>query len=69
MPIEVRLEAGQPGVLRAAPLAVGLAAERHAGYAVQWFALAGVVLVGYALYGLRNAGQTLKRLEEGDEPS
>jgi surfeit locus 1 family protein len=55
VPVEVRLEAAQIGVLQAAPLTVGFAAERHDGYAVQWFALAGVLLVGYAVYGLRAA--------------
>ena len=53
VPVEIRLEAGQIGALRAAPLTLGMQAERHEGYAVQWFALAGVLLVGYAVYGVR----------------
>jgi cytochrome oxidase assembly protein ShyY1 len=55
VPVEIRLEAAQVGALRAAPLTAGFQSERHDGYAVQWFALAGVLLVGYAAYGLRAA--------------
>ncbi|NIP15418.1 MAG: hypothetical protein GWM88_12145 [Pseudomonadales bacterium] len=66
VPVEVRLEAGQPGALQAAPLTVGFEAERHDGYAVQWFALAGVLVLGYAAYGLR-AGQSSRRA--GDRPN
>ncbi len=61
VPVEIRLETAQPGALRAAPLTVGLQAERHEGYAAQWFALAGVLIVGYAVYGLRGA-QRARRL-------
>jgi surfeit locus 1 family protein len=50
-PVEVRLEAGQPGVFSAAPVDVDFAPERHRGYAVQWFSLAGVLLMGYLIFG------------------
>ena len=59
VPVVIRLEAAQIGALRAAPLTVGMQAERHDGYAVQWLALAGVLLVGYAVYGLRTAREDL----------
>jgi surfeit locus 1 family protein len=50
-PVEIRLEAGQPGVFAAAPVDVDFAPERHRGYAVQWFGLAGVLLTGYLIFG------------------
>lgn len=53
VPAEVRLEGGQPGVFEPAPVAVDFAAERHRGYAVQWFALAAVLSVGYVVFGFR----------------
>jgi len=49
--VELRLEAGQPGVLEAAPLLIPVSHEKHTGYAVQWFLLAGVLLVGFVFYG------------------
>jgi surfeit locus 1 family protein len=52
VPVEVRLEAGQAGVFAAAPLHLDVLPERHQGYAVQWFALAGVLLIGYVIFGL-----------------
>jgi len=55
VPVEVRLEPGVPGVLEAAPLAVDFRPERHRGYAVQWFALAVVLAVGYVMFGLRRS--------------
>lgn len=50
-PVEVRLEAGQPGVFLAAPLDMDFAPERHRGYAVQWFSLAAVLLAGFVIFG------------------
>lgn len=52
-PIELRLEAGQPEVLLAAPLVMPVGATKHTGYAVQWFGLAGVLSIGYLVYGFR----------------
>ncbi len=50
-PLQLRLEAGQAGVLAPAPLEVTVRPEKHTGYAVQWFALAGVLLVAFICYG------------------
>jgi cytochrome oxidase assembly protein ShyY1 len=50
---EVRLEPGQPGVLAAAPVHMNFMPERHQGYAVQWFGLAVVLIVGYVVFGFR----------------
>ena len=51
--LELRLEAGQPGHL--APYGGGLdaGAPRHQGYALQWFGLALVLLIGYIYWGFR----------------
>ncbi len=53
--LELRLEAGQPGVFAPAPLTIANAADRHRGYAVQWFGLAAVLIIGYVVFGLRVA--------------
>lgn len=53
---EIRLEAGQPGVLAAAPVDATFRPERHQGYAVQWFALAVVLLTGFVLFGFYRHG-------------
>lgn len=50
-PIQLRLEAGQPGVLSAPPLKLPVTPAKHTGYAVQWFGLAAVLLGGYLAYG------------------
>lgn len=52
-PLELRLEPGQPGVLAAAPSSFASGAARHRGYAVQWFALAAVLMTGFVVFGLR----------------
>lgn len=52
VPVEIRLEHDQPGVLEAAPTQIDFAPARHQGYAVQWFGLALVLCVGYAVFGL-----------------
>lgn len=51
--VELRLEYGQPGVLQPAPSAFASGADRHRGYAVQWFGLAAVLMIGFVLFGLR----------------
>lgn len=48
---ELRLEAGQPGVLKAAPQTIGFGVERHQGYAFQWFGLAVALITLYYFYG------------------
>jgi surfeit locus 1 family protein len=47
LPQEMRLEAGSPGVFRAAPSDLEFGRERHIGYAVQWFGLGVVLIVGW----------------------
>ena len=54
-PLELRLEAGQPGVLEAAPQSIGFGVERHQGYALQWFGLAIALVVGFYIYGRKPA--------------
>ena len=55
VPAEIRLEPDQPGVLAPLPLDMDFRPERHTGYAVQWFGLAVVLVVGYLLFGFRRA--------------
>lgn len=52
-PIEIRLEAGEPGVAYAASLGHDFKARTHEGYAVQWFGLGGVLILGYIAFGFR----------------
>ncbi|MDH3642042.1 MAG: hypothetical protein OES38_08085, partial [Gammaproteobacteria bacterium] len=54
-PREIRLEAGQPGVLAAISLKTGFDSQRHQGYALQWFGLAVVLVLGYVAFGIKNA--------------
>ena len=54
-PYELRLEAGQEGVLQAAPLDTTLDDAKHNGYAATWFGLALVLFVGFIVIGLKNA--------------
>lgn len=51
VPVELRLEAAQPGVLAPAPVLISVSAGKHTGYAVQWFAFAAVLLIGFFVYG------------------
>ena len=53
--IELRLEAGQPGVLSPAPQLIEFGIERHVGYAVQWFGLGIALVVCFFYYGWRRA--------------
>lgn len=53
VPAEIRLEPGQSGVFAPLPLDIEFRPERHTGYAVQWFGLAVVLVVGYLLFGFR----------------
>lgn len=54
--VEIRLEAGQPGVMKPVRLYTGVGVERHLGYAAQWFGLAIVLIVGYLFFGLKRGG-------------
>jgi len=51
--VEVRLEAGQPGVFAAAPTELNMPAAKHTGYAVQWFGLAAALSIGFTVFGFR----------------
>lgn len=51
--LEIRLEAGQPGVFAAAPTELNMPAAKHTGYAVQWFGLAAALAVGFVVFGFR----------------
>lgn len=53
VPREIRLEAGQPGVLKAPSLRTRFDAQRHTGYALQWFGLAAALVAGYTIFGNR----------------
>jgi len=52
----VRLEANSPGALVADWQVVNVSPQRHTGYAVQWFAMAGVLTLIYIVYSARRAG-------------
>lgn len=57
VPVEIRLEPGQPGVEVAAPFAQVLSDAKHRGYAATWFGLAVALVVGYGVFGTRHARQ------------
>lgn len=52
-PFVLRLEAGQPGALLVSTLTPRLSPARHWGYAVQWAALAVLVVVWWFVRGVR----------------
>jgi surfeit locus 1 family protein len=54
-PLEVRLEAGQPGALIVSRSTGDFGRARHVGYALQWFGLAVVLMVGFIFFGVRAA--------------
>jgi surfeit locus 1 family protein len=54
-PVELRLEPGQPSVLEPAPFASRLTDDKHRGYAVTWFGLAVVLVLGYCYLGFTHA--------------
>jgi cytochrome oxidase assembly protein ShyY1 len=51
-PVELRLEAGQAGVLEPAPFASRLSDDKHRGYAATWFGLAIALVFGYLFLGV-----------------
>jgi cytochrome oxidase assembly protein ShyY1 len=53
--MEIRLEAGQPGVLEAPLMEMNMPAGKHTGYAVQWFGLALALAVGFIVFGYRKS--------------
>ena len=64
-PSELRLEAGQPGVLEPAPFASRLSDDTHRGYAVTWFGLAAALVVGYLFLGF-SASARVQRVNNDD---
>lgn len=52
-PVELRLEADQAGVLRAAPFAKVLSDAKHLGYAATWFGLCAALIMLYAYFTWR----------------
>ena len=58
-PMEMRLEAGSTGVLRAAPTDLDLGRERHLGYAVQWFGLGVVLMSGWLVIFFRSSKKSV----------
>lgn len=47
VPVELRLEPGSPGVLVPPPQEISFGRSVHLGYAVQWFGLGIVLIIGY----------------------
>lgn len=67
-PAELRLEAGQPGVLEPAPFASRLSDDTHRGYAATWFGLATALVLGYLFLGFSASAkvQSAKNDDLGD---
>jgi len=55
VPTEIRLEPGEPGALTVRNQMPAFSPEKHWGYAVQWFGLAGALVVLYGYFGLRGS--------------
>jgi cytochrome oxidase assembly protein ShyY1 len=55
IPMEFRLEEGEPGGLEPIVLGEEMSSNRHTGYAVQWFAIATALVVAFGGLGLRRA--------------
>jgi surfeit locus 1 family protein len=53
VPVEVRLEPGEPGGFVPAPLEAMFSPAVHHGYALQWFGLALALITGYLIFGFR----------------
>ena len=51
--VELRLEPGQPGVLKAAPFAKVLSDAKHLGYAATWFGLCAALILLYGYFAWR----------------
>lgn len=53
-PVELRLEAGQPGALVPAPFAQVFSDATHKGYALTWFGLSITLILGFVIYGFKH---------------
>ena len=66
-PMELRLEAGQPGVLEPAPFASRLSDDTHRGYAATWFGLASALILGYLFFGFSASSRV--QIQKSDDSS
>ncbi len=64
-PYPVRIDAGQPGALRADWQVINVSPDKHRGYAVQWFSMAGVLALLYLLRST-NVWQLIKGSPAGE---
>lgn len=55
LPWSVRLEEGSPGLLQPNWEAINMSPETHRGYAVQWFSMAGALILLYLLFSFRRS--------------
>ena len=53
LPMELRLDEGQPGSLAQLVEGEEMTPTRHIAYAVQWFGMAVVLVVAFVAFGLR----------------
>lgn len=53
VPVELRLEDGQPGILQPAPFAQVLSDAKHRGYAATWFGLCLALIIMYFYFAWR----------------
>lgn len=65
-PYPIRIAAGAQGALTVNWQVVNMSPQKHHGYAVQWFAMAGVLLVFYVLRS-SNLGQVISRTGKTDK--
>ena len=64
-PAELRLEAGQAGVLEPAPFASRLSDDKHRGYAATWFGLAMALVAGYLFLGVSATASSQGKHSDG----
>ena len=64
-PAELRLEAGQVGVLEPAPFASRLSDDKHRGYAATWFGLAIALVFGYLFLGVNATAKVRSAQDDG----
>lgn len=57
IPVELRLEPGSPGILAPAPQEISFGRSVHLGYAVQWFGLGIVLIIGYYIVYRKSRAQ------------
>jgi len=65
-PYPVRIDAGQPGALRADWQIINVSPAKHLGYAVQWFSMAAVLVLIY-VYRNSNIGELLRGRRQAED--